>query len=167
MESQSDSYERSELSKCLKTNYNSWFVKCVEANLNQTTAVYAYVKFYTFTVSPHQKYSPFSTVRGAFLSLLKLYKSIDASLYICETSEKGKKHIHGILGINGTSKFAKVRKHPTCKFHFSPYNPNFDWITYMMKDSPKSIYHHHRNKDGLHHFTNRYTTTPTFNKGLN
>ncbi len=107
----------------------------------------AYVKFYTFTVSPHQRYCEQLVVHSAIDQILRSYKSVLSVLCITELSDNGKYHAHGLVAAKNPSKFAKFRRHPTCQYKFEELTPGDQWFDYMSKSSPSYLYYYNRTTD--------------------
>lgn len=102
-----------------------------------------YALFYTLTVSPHAKGEELGVLLQSVDNLWQ-QKSIMQVLFIVETSDLGKKHIHGIMCLKGHSKFAKFRKHPVFQYHIRPLIPDGGWLGYMLKDNPDGVYSYRR-----------------------
>ncbi len=99
-----------------------------------------FTDFYAFTISPHQRHAPLLTSVKAVRNLFYQYKSCMSAVYIIETSSKGKIHVHGIVALPHESKWVKLRKHPTVKYHMVKIHEPIGWIEYILKEKPKRIY---------------------------
>jgi len=108
--------------------------------------LYNYSKFYTFTISPHQRYVERMVLEDGVRQIFRSYKSVIGVRYIMETSKLGKLHVHGILCARDNSKFVKLRRHPTCNYMINPYSPGNEWIVYMGKGNPQKLYGYYKNQ---------------------
>jgi len=103
--------------------------------------------YYIFTISPHQRYVERLVLEDAVGHLIRTYKSVVSLQYVFETSAKGKLHIHGLIHCKDSSKFIKLRKHPTVKYTIEPYIVDGGWIEYICKDEPQAVYRKYRSRD--------------------
>lgn len=104
-------------------------------------------RFTIFTVSPHHKDQRSLLLLNMSIEHIFLkYKHVDSMIYVQETSDAGKLHIHGIICHRNDCKWMKVRKHPVYNYHFDTFKPSGGWLHYMGKDSPKYLYKVHRDK---------------------
>ncbi len=98
-----------------------------------------YVKFYCVTISPHSRYCEALVVERAMKDVYLKYKHVIGSVCISEVSDKGKYHIHGILACLSDSKWAKLRKHPTCHYSITKLFSLDAWCEYLLKDKPDEV----------------------------
>ncbi len=122
-------------------------IRVIKANrwLASKFRVYPYIKFYCFTISPHTKYAEALVVTSAVQDIFIKYKHVVTLMYVAEISNLDKYHVHGVLGCMAHCKFARLRKHPTCNYHFKKLDDGDEWFEYIMKNGPSEMVSMYKN----------------------